>query len=202
MKRFLALIIAGVMVCGACLVVSAAPCDSVSGNSISENSAGEYDAEGAAFMREIEESGVSQEVFFAAQNEGKSVREYISNSVITVPGLDEVTPVGQGGKIIIDGKTSNVNFSVQKPLLAHVNAAKTQAASLGGSVLNVVNMYSNVSFATASVNFYMPGVKTGENIQVYQYVNGQWVSLSVSEIRDDHVVVDMTSLGVLAFIQI
>lgn len=207
MKRFLALITAGAMVCGTCLMASAASGDSVSGNSISGNSAGggsgeEYDAEGAALVLEILESGVSQQVFFAAQNEGKSVSEYISNSILTVPGLDSVTPVGQGGKIVIDGEVSNVNFSVQKPLLAHVNAAKTQAASLGGNVLNVVNMYSNVSFATASVNFYMPGVKTGENIQVYQYVNGQWVSLNVSEIRDDHVVVDMTSLGVLAFIQI
>ena len=73
---------------------------------------------------------------------------------------------------------------------------------MGGSVLNVVNIQANVSFGTASVNFYMPGVKTGENIQVYQYANGQWNSVKVSEIRDDHVVVDMTSLGVLAFIQV
>ena len=62
MKRFLALIAAGIMVCGACLVVSAAPGDSVSGNSISGNSAGggsEYDAGSEAYALEIQAAGVS-----------------------------------------------------------------------------------------------------------------------------------------------
>ncbi len=209
MKKLLALITAGVMVCGACMMVSAAPDSSVSGNSVSGNSASsgggsesDDSAEAAAYALEIRESGVSVEVFTAALGEGKSVTEYISNSVVEVPGLDEVTPVGQGGKVVLDGQSSNVSFSVMKPLSAHVNAAKSQAAALGGSVLNVVNIQANVSFGTASVNFYLPGVKTGANIQVYQYANGQWNSLKVAEIRDDHVVVDMTSLGVLAFIQV
>lgn len=50
----------------------------------------------------------------------------------------------------------------------------------------------------------MPGVTAGQNIQVYQYdyINGQWTSVAVAEIREDHVVVDMTSLGVLAFIEV
>lgn len=194
------------MVCGACLVVSAAPDDSVSGNSISGNSAGgggsEYDAGSEAYALEIQATGVSAQVFTAALEEGKTIGEYISNSVVEVPGLDTVTPVGQGGKVVLDGQISNVSFSVQKPLPAHVNSAKAQAAALGGKVLNVANIQANVSFGTASVNFYMPGVTTGQNIQVYRYNNGQWVSVNVSEVRDDHVVVDMTSLGVLAFIQI
>lgn len=208
MKRFLALIAAGIMVLGACMVVSAAPdSDSVSGNSISGNSAGSgsssrYDAGAEAFALAIQATGVSQQVYFAAGEEGKSISEYVSNSVVSVPGLDTVTPVGQGGKIILDGQSSNVNFSVMKPLRTHVDSAKTQAAALGGNILNVVNIQANVSFETASVNFYMPGVKTGQNIQVYQYDNGQWTNVNVTEIRDDHVVVDMTSLGVLAFIQI
>lgn len=209
MKKLLALITAGVMVCGACMMVSAAPDSSVSGNSISGNStcsegssSSGYDAGSEAYALEIQAAGVSSQVYVAALEEGKSISEYVSNSVVEVPGLEEVTPVGQGGKIVLDGQSSNVCFAVQKPLPAHVSAAKTQAAALGGSVLNVVNIQANVSFGTASVNFYMPGVKTGENIQVYQYANGQWNSVKVSEIRDDHVVVDMTSLGVLAFIQV
>ncbi|MCM1175486.1 MAG: hypothetical protein NC341_10605 [Blautia sp.] len=211
MKRFLALMAAGIAVLGTCMVVSAAPdSDSVSGNSISENSVasadsgddGDYDTGSEAFALEIAATGVSSDVYFAAEGEGKTIGEYISNSVVEVPGLDEVTPVGQGGKIVLDGKASNVNFAVQKPLPAHVTAAKAQAASLGGSVLNVVNIQANVSFGKASVNFYMPGVKAGQKIQVYQYVKGQWASVDVAEIRDDHVTVDMTSLGVFAFIQV
>ena len=61
---------------------------------------------------------------------------------------------------------------------------------------------SITGFNTATVNFYLKGIKAGQNIKVYQLVNGQWVELTVSEIREDHVVVDMTSLGTLAFIEV
>ena len=217
MKRFIALGTAGIMVLGACMVVSAAPTsNSVSGNSISGNAVSESSSGGgssassvssgpdySAYIAEIEESGVSAEVYTAAQEAGLSVAEYVSNSIIEVPGLKNVTPVGQGDKIVVDGKKTNQTFSLRKPSAAYVTSAKSQAASLGGDVLNVVNVQGGIaSGKTATVNFYMPGVKTGENIQVYRYANGQWNSLTISEIRDDHVVVDMTATGVLAFIQV
>ncbi|MDE5598682.1 MAG: hypothetical protein K2J04_12750 [Lachnospiraceae bacterium] len=195
------------------MVVSAAPSsDSVSANSISGNSVGGGSASGinstqapinAAFAAEIQASGVSAEVYTAAQEAGLSVTEYVNNSIIEVPGLQNVTPVGQGDKIIVDGKKTNQTFSLRKPAGTYVTSAKSQAASLGGDVLNVVNVQGGIaSGKTATVNFYMPGVKTGENIQVYRYANGQWNSLTISEVRDDHVVVDMTATGVLAFIQV
>ena len=39
---------------------------------------------------------------------------------------------------------------------------------------------ASVYFDTATVNFYMPGVTAGQNIQVYQYdyTNGQWTARS------------------------
>lgn len=37
---------------------------------------------------------------------------------------------------------------------------------------------------------------------MYQLVDGVWVELNITEVRDDHVVVDMTSLGTLAFIEV
>lgn len=222
MKRFIALGTAGIMVLGACMVVSAAPTsNSVSGNSISGNSVtstpsstvsstpsstaeeAAQAAINAAFAAEVSSAGVSAEVYTAAQEAGLSVAEYVSNSIIEVPGLKNVTPVGQGDKIIVDGKKTNQTFSLRKPAATYVTSAKSQAASLGGDVLNVVNVQGGIaSGKTATVNFYMPGVKTGENIQVYLYVDKQWNSLSVSEVRDDHVVVDMTKTGVLAFIQV
>ena len=33
-------------------------------------------------------------------------------------------------------------------------------------------------------------------------IDGVWVELTVSEIREDHMVVNMTSLGTLAFIEV
>ena len=201
-ERFLALLTAGTMVLGGCLVVSAADSsDSVSANSISGNYA--YSDDSSAFLAEVEASGVSVEVYTAAQEAGLSVTEYVSNSIIEVPGLKDVTPVGQGGKIIVDGKETNMTFSLRKPNSTQVASAKSQAASLGGDVLNVINIQGGIAPGkTATVNFYMPGVQAGENIQVCRYVKGNWESLNVSEIRADHVVVDMTATGVVAFIQV
>lgn len=148
-------------------------------------------------------SSVSHSVAKAAADENKTVGEYMNNAVTELPGLDSVVPLGQGGHVIINGVSSNQTFSVMKPTAANVNLAKTQAVALGGTVLNVALIKASVTgFNTATVNFYLQGIKTGQNIKVYQLVNGQWVELTVTEIRDDHVVVDMTSLGTLAFIEV
>lgn len=146
-------------------------------------------------------SSIPTAVVAAAEAEGKSVGEYMNNAVVSVPGLENVTPLGQGGHVIINGAPSNQVFSVLKPAYANVTSAKAFAAGLGGRVMNVAQIKASVSgFNTATVNFYMKGVKAGQVIKVYQLVNGQWVELTVAEIREDHVVVDMTSLGTLAFI--
>ena len=127
----------------------------------------------------------------------------MNNAVIEVPGLEHVWPVGQGGHVIINGAPSNQVFSVLKPTLADVRAAKTFAAALGGKILNVVQVKASVQgFRTARVNFYVEGVTDGQNIKVFQIINGQLLELEVAEIRDDHVVVDMTALGTIAFIEV
>ncbi len=212
MKRLLALIAASIMTVSACMVVSAAEIkESVSGNEIVEETDGREIMDGReaeiaraaeAHALEIAATGIPYAAWIGAESEGKSIGEYISNSVMELPGLDEVTPVGQGGGVVLDGKTSNVSFSIQKPLPAYVDLAKAQAATVSGKVLNVVDPKTTAIFETATVNFYMPGVTAEQKIQVYQYVDKQWVSLSVAEVREDHVVVDMTSLGVTAFVEV
>lgn len=188
------------LVFGTCMAVSAAP----ESSSVSENAvvitASDREAEAEALA--IKATGIPQEAWFGAEEEGKSIGEYMSNSVLEVPGLDSVTPVGQGGNVIIDGKASNVTLSVQKPLLFHVNSAKTQAEAVSGKVLNVVDIKTTVSFENATVNFYMPGVTADTKVQVYQYADKQWTSVGVAEVREDHVVVDMTRPGVLAFFEV
>lgn len=200
MKRVLTLVSTGMLVFGTCMAVSAAP----ESSSVSENTvvitASDREAEAEALA--IKATGIPQEAWFGAEEEGKSIGEYMSNSVLEVPGLDEVTPVGQGGNVIIDGKASNVTLSVQKPLLFHVNSAKTQAEAVSGKVLNVVDIKTSVSFGNATVNFYMPGVTADTKVQVYQYADKQWTSVGVAEVREDHVVVDMTRPGVLAFFEV
>ena len=147
--------------------------------------------------------GIPAAVVSAAAEEGKTVGEYLNNAVAEVPGLGSVTPIGQGGHVIINGAPSNQTFTVAKPTAAAVSSAKAQAAALGGTVMNVVNVKASINgFATARVNFYMKGVKAGQNIKVYYLVNGQWAELTVTEIRADHVVVDMTGLGTLLFVEV
>ncbi|MDE6603574.1 MAG: hypothetical protein K2K90_15800 [Lachnospiraceae bacterium] len=149
----------------------------------------------------VEASSVPAAVTQAAAAEGKTVGEYMNNVIVTVPGLDYAVPIGQGGHVIINGAPSNQVFSVLKPSLANVNSAKAFAAALGGRVLTVGRISASVNgFQTARVNFYMRGVTAGQNIKVFQMVNGQWLEVGVAEIRADHVVVDMTGLGTLAFI--
>lgn len=169
---------------------------SVSGNSCTASPAV------TALAPAVEASSVSADIVAAAAAEGKTVGEYLNNAVVSVPGLDYAVPIGQGGHVIINGAPSNQVFSVLKPTLGMVHSAKTFAASLGGRVLTVVRINASISgFRTARVNFYMKGVRTGQNIKVFQNFSGQWLEVEVAEIREDHVVVDMTSLGTLAFIE-
>lgn len=200
MKKLLAMTLAGVMAFS--MTVFAAPSPSagtVSGNTVS--SSGSSSAAVTASAAYVD--GIPAAVASAAAAEGKTVGEYINNAVVEVPGLESVTPIGQGGHVIINGAPSNITFIVGKPAATAVKAAKEQAAALGGKVLNVVEVkYSIAGFDTARVNYYMKGVKAGQLIKVYQLVKGEWVELAVAEIRENHVVVDMTSLGTLAFVEV
>lgn len=196
MKRLLAFVLAGTMLSAMPVMAANSPdASTVAGNVGQTNPA----APGSA----VEAPSVPAAVTAAAAAEGKTVGEYMNNAVTEVPGLENVLPVGQGGHVIINGAPSNQVFSVLKPTLADVRAAKTFAAALGGKILNVVQVKASVQgFRTARVNFYVKGVTDGQNIKVFQIINGQLLELEVAEIRDDHVVVDMTALGTLAFIEV
>lgn len=194
MKRMLALTLAGAMTISMPVLAATSPtADSYSTASPASGTA----------VSAVTASSVPHSVAKAAAEENKTVGEYMNNAVTQIPGLDAVVPLGQGGHVIINGVPSNQTFAVMKPTAENVNLAKTQAAALGGTVLNVAQIKAAVTgFDTATVNFYLQGIKAGQNIKVYQLVNGQWVELTVKEIREDHIVVDMTSLGTLAFIEV
>lgn len=152
-----------------------------------------------------EASGIPMALTAAANGEKKTVMEYTNNAITELPGLTDVVPVSQGGHVIINGAPSNQTFSVLKPADGVVGSAKNYASTLGGKVLNVAKINASVGFNTATVNFYMPGVAAESNVKVVQLTdakNGQWSEVSVAEVRADHVVVDLTSLGTIAFIEV
>ncbi len=191
LKKVLALALAGAMVVSMPAMAAKSPTASAVASQA-------VVATAAPAAPSVEQSAVG----IAAAAEGKTVGEYMNNAVTQLPGLENVTPVAQGGHVIINGAPSNQTFSVLKPSYAYVGYAKTFAGSIGGRVLNVAAVKASVSFNTATVNFYAKGIKAGQNIKVYQYVDGAWVEVEVTEIRDDHVVVNLKSLGTLAFIEL
>ena len=129
-----------------------------------------------------------------------SAFEYYNNMIINTPGIEEATPVGQGGKLIIDGKESGITVTLDKVTPAFVDSVRTQT---DGTVLNVVKIGLPLGdgVGVVTTNFYMPGIAAGDEIAVLQYVDGAWVETAVTEIREDHVVVNLERSGVIAFIK-
>ncbi len=202
MKRILALTLAGMMVCSAtAMAAPSASASDVAGNATTSESAGTDTASDTAVSAS---DAIIASIAQEAAQENKSVGEYTNNAVVSLPGVSEVVPMAQGGHVIINGAPSNVIFFLAKPSTATISQAKTQAQAVGGKILNVVTTRSSVvgKFKTAQVNFYAKGVKAGQNIKVYQLINGQWIALEVVEIREDHVVINMTQHGILAFIEV
>ena len=183
MKRFLALVLAGTMLCAMPVMAASSPSAAVVSSSATASTESTVEAKAAAV--------------------NKTVGEYLNNAVVEVAGLSDVTPAAQGGHVIINGAPSNVTFMLTKPAAEAVKSAKAQAAVLGGKILNVFGTESVVGkFNTAKVNFYMKGVKAGQQIEVYQLVKGEWVKVTVAEIREDHVVVELTQHGTLMFVEV
>lgn len=146
----------------------------------------------------------------AAIEEGKLVGEYMNNAVTGIWAMDKVIPVAQGGGVVVDGVKTNLTFSVLKPELRRVYTIKDAAAGMGGHVLNVVKVGipAELRFETANVNFYTPGIVAGQNVKVFQYSYSEgdddiWTELNVTEVREDHVVVDVPNNGgVIAFVEV
>lgn len=129
----------------------------------------------------------------AAKN--MSAGEYYNNAVVVAPGIEEATPVAQGGGIIINGVATNVMATISKVDVAFVDSVR---ASVEGTVLNVVDV--RFPAVEATINFYMPGVTADGNIVAVQYVDGAWVDVEVAEVRADHVVLNLKQNGKVAFL--
>lgn len=130
-----------------------------------------------------------------------SVGEYTNNAIVSTPGLSstDTLPVGQGGKIIVNGVATNMTVILRKVDAATVKSAK---AATTGKILNLVNAKLPVAKGnTVTVNFYVKGLAGTENVTAFQLVNGEWVPVTVKEIRLDHIVLDLTQSGPVMFVQ-
>lgn len=154
-------------------------------------------AEADAVQREAEGEGFHQAGdMFTAREDSMSAGEFYNNVVTSTPGIENTVTVGQGGNLVVDGQVTHMAATIKKVTnRAYVDSIR---AAQAGTVLNVVEVSYPVKVAT--VNFYMPGITGSENIAAYQYNNGAWTEVAVAEVRADHVTLNMTGNGVVAFI--
>lgn len=124
-----------------------------------------------------------------------SAGEYYNNAVTETFGIEEATPVAQGGNLVVDGVVTNMTATISKVDVAFVDSVR---AAQEGTVLNVVDVRFPAKAAT--INFYMLGVAADANIVALQYVDGAWVEVEVAEVRADHVVLNLKQNGKVAFI--
>ncbi len=137
----------------------------------------------------------------AAADRGLSAVEYYNNTVVSTPGVENATPIGQGGKIVINGVVTNLTAILSKVTTAVATDAKAQATTLGGTLLNVVKVgLPGANYDVATINFYLKGLEAGKNVVVKQLVDGVWIDVEIVEVRADHVVLNLTKSGTVAFV--
>lgn len=171
MKKIVSLVMAGVMVLGTLCIAAGSPC-----------------AKAVVASCETPEQAVERQ----AAAVGMTAAEYRNNVIVSVPGLEDTLTVGQGGHVEINGAASNYTITMVKPNANNVAVAKAKAAAENGKIVSFFGIKA-CRFKTAKVNFYVKGMKAGKNILVYQYVDGAWKSVTVNEIREDHVVVTLVN---------
>lgn len=198
MKKFIALLCATTLL--AAMPVLAAPspdAGSVSGNSAPVAAPA---AQASASTAVVAGFAKSLDAQFAAAR-GMSAVEYYNNTVVSTPGVENAMPVGQGGKIVVNGVATNLTATLSKVTSAVATDAKAQAATLGGTLLNVLKVdFPGANYNVATINFYLKGLEAGTNVVVKQFVDGAWINVEIVEVRADHVVLNLTNSGAVAFV--
>ncbi|MCM1135502.1 MAG: hypothetical protein NC400_07990 [Clostridium sp.] len=195
MKRIIALVLAGIMVYSLPVLAATSP----SSSSVSKKEEKEASSPAAAVTATVSESSsVPASVEEAAAANNQSVAEYANNAVSSLPGIANVTPMAPD-VVMINGAASRA-IRLAKPNNAVVSTAKAHAGNLGGTLMNVLVIKSGARFQTAQINMLSMGVRAGQDIKVYQLIGGQPVELEVLEIREDHVVFNITEPGTIMFV--
>ncbi len=137
----------------------------------------------------------------AADAANLSVPEYVNNTILASAGVEGAAQVGQGGKIVVNGVATNMTITLSK--VKDATAAKASLAENEKLVaLFKANLPVGISGSNVNANFYVKGLTATDNVKVYMLVKGQWVELTVTEIRADHVLVNLTQSGVIKIVRV
>lgn len=147
--------------------------------------------------REAEEGGFGNvDNMLDAGNRDMSSAEWNNNAVLNTPGMDLSLPVSVGqGSVVIGGEKTNITPTIEKADAAFVDSINREK---DGILLNLFHV-SYPSTDDAEITFDLPGLNGGNNIVVYQYINGVWTEVEMKEVRDGHVTLHMQGDGVVAF---
>ena len=139
----------------------------------------------------------------AAEERGMKAGEYYNNVVMSTPGVINAIPVGQGGRILVNGAPSNLTATLSKVTMAVSGAANAQAAMLGGTLLNVVKVdFPGANYNVATINFYLKGLAGNARVAAKQLLDGEWEDVEVVEARTDHVILNLKKGGIVAFVSV
>ena len=174
MKKFLALVLVGVMAfSGAVLAAPSPSAQAVSATVSSNNEGGK-----TALQQAAEEAGMSEQ-------------EYSNNSVVTIDGIEDVAPMGIPTGIYLNKAKINYTIHIFKLSKAQIKAIKEFAGNR--KIINtfgVKNRYDQ----DVQTSFYCPKIKETDKVSVYQNVNGKMEKLT-SSVRKEHVDVVLKGKG-------
>lgn len=169
MKKFLALVMVGVMTFGMATMAADSP--------------------SAAAVA----ASVPATVQTAAAERNMSVQEYQNNAVTEIADVPTVEPAGVPSGCYVNGVKTNYSLNLAKPNKVTTDAAKAQAAAVKGNVLSIMNI-TNAPKGEVQFSIYCKSVAAGQKIEVYQLINGVWTKCVIN-VRAEHVDVKLAGNG-------
>ena len=168
MKKFLALVLVGVMTVSTALFAAGSP----SAEAVSASSS---DSGKNAYANTDER---------LADEAGLTVAEYRNAVVGHAFGIADVLTMGFKQGLIVDGVKNNYSLLARKSNINMAQSAKKFAN--GRKILGVFAVANNRYKQAVQADLYSKGFAAGQKIAVYQYINGAWTPITAS-VRAEHI---------------
>ena len=185
MKRFFALLCAGVMACSMSMMAFAAPSQTT--GTVTDSATGNTGSTG----------NVSQTTSTTTSG---------SAAAANTNGRSTVDSGTVWSNIVIDGvETSNDALSVEAlPATSEaVTAAAAWAAANNGTILQMVDVKLSADFSKVTIPFNLTNVMQGQNIVVLHLKHdGQWEQIVPDKVENGKVTVTFTSLSPVIFVSL
>ena len=173
MKKFLALVLVGVMTFSGAVFAAPSPSAQAVSATATSNNGGK-----TALQQAAEEAGMSEQ-------------EYSNNSVVTIDGIDDVAPMGIPTGIYLNGKKLNYTIHIFKLGKPVIKSIKDFAGNR--KIINTFGIKNGFD-QNVQTSFYCPRIKATDKVGVYQKVGNEMVKLT-SSVRDEHVDVVLKGTG-------